>query len=231
MTEDTGFVADDAPAVVDWERIQRLRQATATERPLPPLPQYQCGNCGEEFGSNCDPGDIRCPECEASMCPHCKRWFGGDWDGEREDSSPGTLQERIDGLSKALAAATEIIAERDARLAALDACLPAGADRPVTPELLTALGALYDVFWNQVGTLEGDRPGYSLISYEDVNALDEAASAVEALLFPATTDEEEAARAAQAVTELSAALSVDTTSDTGETGPGNGAEGREGAAQ
>jgi hypothetical protein len=47
------------------------------ERPLPPLPQYECGKCGLEFGSNCDEDDIQCPDCDATLCPHCKTWFGG----------------------------------------------------------------------------------------------------------------------------------------------------------
>jgi hypothetical protein len=72
-----------------------------------------------------------------------------------------------------------------------NAALPEGAQQPVTPELLTALGALWEKFWNETGTLEGDTPGYSLISYEDVNTLDEAAQAVEALLYPPSPDEGE----------------------------------------
>lgn len=34
-----------------------------------------CGGCGEEFGTNCDLGDMQCPECEARRCPHCGQWY------------------------------------------------------------------------------------------------------------------------------------------------------------
>jgi hypothetical protein len=56
------------------------------ETSLPPLPRYRCGNCDEQFGSNCVAGDISCPECEAKLCPHCGRWFGGDCDGGEDDT-------------------------------------------------------------------------------------------------------------------------------------------------
>lgn len=72
-----------------------------------------------------------------------------------------------------------------------DAALPEGARCSVTPELLTALVALYQTWWNKVGTLEGDTPGHALISYEDVNLLDEAAQAAEALLYPPALVEDE----------------------------------------
>ena len=90
----------------------------------------------------------------------------------------------LKALDEQMAAAVEA-----AVLERFNAVLPEGAHRPVTPELLTALGALWEKFWNEVGTLEGDTPGYSLMSYEDVNTLDEAAAAVEALLYPASPDE------------------------------------------
>jgi len=38
---------------------------------------YVCGNCGEEFGTNCDVDDIQCTECGARRCPACAEWFGG----------------------------------------------------------------------------------------------------------------------------------------------------------
>ena len=65
-----------------------------------------------------------------------------------------------------------------------NAMLPEGAARPVTPELLAALVALWQTWWNKVAILEGDDPGHSLISFGDVIAMDEAAQAVEALLYP-----------------------------------------------
>lgn len=37
-----------------------------------------CGNCTEEFGTNCDDHDITCPECEAQRCPCCGCWFGAE---------------------------------------------------------------------------------------------------------------------------------------------------------
>jgi len=35
---------------------------------------YTCGACGSEFGSNCDPGDVACTECEARLCSLCGHW-------------------------------------------------------------------------------------------------------------------------------------------------------------
>jgi hypothetical protein len=64
----------------------RQRETGSAQRPLPPLPQYTCGSCGETFGSNCDQDDITCPYCEARRCPHCKRWFGSEY----ADDEPGT---------------------------------------------------------------------------------------------------------------------------------------------
>jgi len=49
-------------------------------------------------------------------------------------------------------------------------------------KLLAAYHRLYEVVWNETATLEGDTPGYNLISYKDTNAIDEAAVAIEALL-------------------------------------------------
>jgi transcriptional regulator with XRE-family HTH domain len=48
-------------------------------RDLPPLPEYTCGQCGETFGTNCDPDDIECTYCEAKRCPHCQTWFGSEF--------------------------------------------------------------------------------------------------------------------------------------------------------
>lgn len=39
--------------------------------------EYTCGECGEEFGSNCSPGDVSCTNCEARLCSSC-----GHWDAE-----------------------------------------------------------------------------------------------------------------------------------------------------
>ena len=39
------------------------------------MKDYTCGLCGEEFSSNCSPGDIQCTECEARLCPCCGTWF------------------------------------------------------------------------------------------------------------------------------------------------------------
>lgn len=36
---------------------------------------YKCGLCGEEFGSNCFPGNISCTGCDARLCPCCGAWF------------------------------------------------------------------------------------------------------------------------------------------------------------
>ena len=56
------------------------------------------------------------------------------------------------------------------------------AERERWLPLLRAMHKLYDVVWNQTATLDGDVPGYNLISYDDTNAIDEAGSAVEDLL-------------------------------------------------
>lgn len=45
-------------------------------RPLPPLPEYACGQCGTTFGTNVAEDRIECPECDARRCPHCETWFG-----------------------------------------------------------------------------------------------------------------------------------------------------------
>lgn len=39
--------------------------------------EHCCGGCGEVFGSNCAPGEIRCPACEARLCASCGHWQGG----------------------------------------------------------------------------------------------------------------------------------------------------------
>jgi DNA-directed RNA polymerase subunit RPC12/RpoP len=39
--------------------------------------EFTCGNCGEEFSTNCYDDDIACPECGARKCPECDFWFGG----------------------------------------------------------------------------------------------------------------------------------------------------------
>ena len=54
---------------------------------------------------------------------------------------------------------------------------------PPADELAAAYHKLYDTYWNKCATLEGDLPGYSLIANGDVNALDEAAEAIEQLLI------------------------------------------------
>jgi hypothetical protein len=68
--------------------------------PLPPLPQYTCGSCHQEFGSNCDPDDIMCAWCEAQRCPHCHAWFGGEEGVVSPD--PGRVTVTRDQLADAL---------------------------------------------------------------------------------------------------------------------------------
>ena len=58
----------------------------------------------------------------------------------------------------------------------------AAAERERIRPLLAALHALYDTVWNKTGTVEIDMHGYNGLSYDDTNAIDEAASAVEDLL-------------------------------------------------
>jgi hypothetical protein len=33
-----------------------------------------CGRCGTRFGTNCQPGDIECTDCEARLCSSCWHW-------------------------------------------------------------------------------------------------------------------------------------------------------------
>jgi hypothetical protein len=85
------------------------------------------------------------------------------------------------------------LTEAHARLAALDASLPEGADKPLTPGLVAAFVVLQDAA-STLGTIESSVDGYRLVSDDDIGALDEASEAVEDLLNPPTTDEEEAHR-------------------------------------
>ena len=52
----------------------------------------------------------------------------------------------------------------------------------VSPELAAAYHKLYDTYWNKCGTVESDLPGYSMLTNAEVNALDDAAGAIEDLL-------------------------------------------------
>jgi hypothetical protein len=70
--------------------------------PLPPLPEYTCGGCGLEFGSNCTLDDITCPDCDAKWCPGCGVWFGGDA-GEPEDQGVMVGREDLELAVNALA--------------------------------------------------------------------------------------------------------------------------------
>ena len=36
--------------------------------------EFTCGQCGEEFSTNCDISDIECPECGSRRCEHCAKW-------------------------------------------------------------------------------------------------------------------------------------------------------------
>jgi DNA-directed RNA polymerase subunit RPC12/RpoP len=38
------------------------------------MTEYTCLSCGSGFRSNCDRGDIDCPDCEARLCSHCGEW-------------------------------------------------------------------------------------------------------------------------------------------------------------
>lgn len=46
----------------------------ADRRSWPEHREHRCGKCGEVFGSNCSPGDIQCPACEARLCASCGHW-------------------------------------------------------------------------------------------------------------------------------------------------------------
>ena len=58
----------------------------------------------------------------------------------------------------------------------------AAAERARLLPLIRAMYRLYEVIWNETGTMDGGPDGYNLLSYDDTNAIDEAASAVEALV-------------------------------------------------
>jgi len=47
--------------------------------------------------------------------------------------------------------------------------------------LIAAYDQLYNTVWNLTATVDIDMPGYNGLSYDDTNAIDEAASAVEQL--------------------------------------------------
>ena len=64
--------------VVYWRTGVPVFRYTGCMTNLPELPQYRCGLCGEEFGSNCHEDDISCTSCGAKRCPHCGKWFGED---------------------------------------------------------------------------------------------------------------------------------------------------------
>ena len=55
----------------------------------------------------------------------------------------------------------------------------------MTAELEAAYRRLYEAWWHETGVMEGDCPGYSLISDGEVVALDEACKVIEDLLVSA----------------------------------------------
>ena len=57
-----------------WQHVAPVGKR---REPLPSLPQYTCGVCGETFGTNYHTEEIECP-CGARRCPHCEKWFGGE---------------------------------------------------------------------------------------------------------------------------------------------------------
>jgi hypothetical protein len=59
------------------------------------IKDYTCGLCAEEFGSNCQPGDIECTndDCEARLCPCCGAWFNEDGDSSQEPHAVPELAE------------------------------------------------------------------------------------------------------------------------------------------
>lgn len=66
-------------------------------------------------------------------------------------------------------------------LAAAAPALRAQERERITP-LLRALHRLYQVIWDETATFDGGPEGYNLVSYDDTNAIDEAAAVVAALL-------------------------------------------------
>jgi hypothetical protein len=101
------------------------------------IKDYTCGACFEEFGSNCDPGDIQCTNCDARLCPRCGSWFGelGEIDDDEQElpdyvpgsvDIPGGERDVVEILVPAPHATPElavVMAERDdyaARLRAAD---------------------------------------------------------------------------------------------------------------
>ena|SRR5215469_12811670 len=66
------------------------------------------------------------------------------------------------------------LAAAQAAIAAAPAC-PCGG----MPGRVKLLEKLFDTWWNRVGTLESDSPGYSLISYDDIQAMEDICLAIE----------------------------------------------------
>jgi hypothetical protein len=59
----------------------------------------------------------------------------------------------------------------------------------VNPELAAAYHHLYDVVWNQTGTVDIDYPGHNGMTYEDCLLIEQACEQVERLLLEAQRSE------------------------------------------
>jgi hypothetical protein len=65
---------------------------------------YTCGICGEQFGSNCAPGDIQCTndDCEARLCPCCEAWFTEQGHSSQDLRAIPALRRQLDEARAAL---------------------------------------------------------------------------------------------------------------------------------
>jgi hypothetical protein len=164
--------------------------ADMTIDPREGVTREQAGHLAEQTLATFAPGELSLGQVAWEAWQDWRDAYYSDNPRGREawQDVPEKFRAAYDQIGAAVEAAA-----RERALAALDACLPEGADRPLTPELVTALLALHDVA-RELGTAESGVLGYQLIAHEDVGGLDEASGTVEDLLHPPTTDEEEARR-------------------------------------
>lgn len=100
---------------------------------------------------------------------------------------------------------------------------PTTTPEPASPELIAAYHRLYEVVWLETATVDAGVTGYNLLSYDDTNAIDEAAAAVEELLAAAATGRD--AAGGTWLDDLADASRAAYEAKLGRTGGGQGAPG------
>ena len=96
------------------------------------IKDYTCGLCGEEFGSNCDPGDIQCTDCDARLCPCCGAWFSESAVSAPEPPQQPDDEYRLTGAGRAVADAAAGPPERYALIEQMGHRATVGAVRETT---------------------------------------------------------------------------------------------------